>query len=68
MQSMNELLEIKKSRFKTQKALAEFIGVSQPTLSDWLSGEKKLSTKNVKKIEQLFGIPREQLRPDIYGN
>ena len=64
---MKKLLEIKNSRFKTQKEMAEFIGVSQPTLSNWLSGKVGISTANVKTIEKLFQIPREQLRPDIYG-
>jgi DNA-binding transcriptional regulator YdaS (Cro superfamily) len=68
MQSMKELLEIKNSSFKNQKEMADFIGVSQGSLSDWLSGEKRISPNNAKKIEKLFGIPRELLRPDIYGN
>jgi len=62
---MNELLALKNS-FKNQKEMADCIGVSQPTISAWLSGSEKISPKNVKKIEKLFGIPREQLRPDIY--
>jgi DNA-binding transcriptional regulator YdaS (Cro superfamily) len=51
----------------TQKDIAERVGVSQAAVSQWDSGEKKISPKNVKKIEKLFGISREQLRPDIYG-
>ena len=46
--------------------MAEAIGVSQATLSSWLSGVQKVSPDNVKKIESLFGISRKEIRPDIY--
>ena len=52
----------------TQAKAAGLIGVSTSAYSEWTLGTKKPSIKNIKKIEQLFGIPREQLRPDIYGN
>ena len=51
----------------TQAKAAGLIGVSTSVYSEWTLGQKRPSPKNVKKIEKLFGIPREQLRPDIYG-
>jgi DNA-binding transcriptional regulator YdaS (Cro superfamily) len=50
----------------TQAKAAGLIGVSTSIFCEWAQGKKKPSPINVKKIEKLFGIPREQLRPDIY--
>jgi DNA-binding XRE family transcriptional regulator len=58
---MRELLEIKQNRFKTEQALADFIGVSQPTINYWLSGEKVPSVKNANKLKALFGISLEKI-------
>jgi DNA-binding transcriptional regulator YdaS (Cro superfamily) len=63
---MKALIEIRNNRFKNQQQMAEAIGVSQATLSSWLSGVQKVSPNNVKKIESLFGISRKEIRPDIY--
>jgi DNA-binding transcriptional regulator YdaS (Cro superfamily) len=63
---MKALIEIRNNRFKNQQQMAEAIGVSQATLSSWLSGVQKVSPNNVKKIEALFGISRKEIRPDIY--
>jgi DNA-binding transcriptional regulator YdaS (Cro superfamily) len=50
----------------TQVKAADLIGVSTSAYSEWTLGKKKPSLKNVKKIEKLFGIPREKIRPDLY--
>ena len=63
---MNIFLKISNDTGSQAKA-AGLIGVSTSAYSAWVVGEKKISPKNAKKIEKLFGIPREQLRPDIYG-
>jgi DNA-binding transcriptional regulator YdaS (Cro superfamily) len=63
--SMNIFLTIS-NEAGTQAKAAGLIGVSTSAYSAWVVGEKKPSIKNTKKIEKLFGIPREQLRPDIY--
>lgn len=63
MRSIQELA----STFKTQKEFGEAIGVSQSMVSDLLKGNKRLSPKNCKAIEAKFGIPRADLRPDIYA-
>ena len=62
---MNIFLKISNIAGNQAKA-ADLIGVSTSAYSAWVVGNKKISPKNVKKIEKLFGIPREQLRPDIY--
>jgi len=51
----------------TQQAIADALGVTQSAVCQWDAGKKKISPDKAKEIEKLFGIPREQLRPDIYG-
>ena len=58
---MRELLEIKQNRFKTDLALAKYVGVSQPTINYWLSGKKVPSVKNANKLKDLFGISLEKI-------
>lgn len=53
--------------FTTQYEMAMAVGVSQPTVNGWLKGNKKPSFKVAKRIEERFGIPKENIRPDIYG-
>jgi len=43
------------------------LGLSESVVSEWLSEIKKPSVENAKNIERLFGIPREEIRPDIFG-
>jgi DNA-binding transcriptional regulator YdaS (Cro superfamily) len=44
------------------KKLADGIGLSISTVSLW----KMIPPKHVLAIEKLTGIPREELRPDLY--
>ena len=46
--------------------MAKTIGVTQPTLSAWLANKEKPGIKMAIRIEKLFGIPRDQIRPDIF--
>ena len=43
------------------------LGLAESVISDWLSETKKPSVKNAKLIQTLYGIPREEIRPDIFG-
>ena len=63
---MNRIQEIR-NQFKTQREMALALGVTQPAICQWLSGEKKVSLRYAIKIEKLTGIPREEIRPDIFG-
>lgn len=47
--------------------MAVALGVTQAAVCQWLSGEKKASPKIAVQMEKLTGIPREQIRPDIFG-
>lgn len=46
---------------KTQKEIATALGVSAPTVHDWLKGNKMPKMKNVQKLAALFGIKLSDL-------
>ena len=50
----------------TQASLAAQLGISPSTLSLILSGARQPGVALTKKIEAITGIPRHDLRPDIY--
>lgn len=45
------------------RALARALGINYQAIQSW----KEIPAKRVLEIEQATGIPREQLRPDLYG-
>ena len=45
-----------------QEKLADFLGISQPAISQW----RIVPVHHVLKIERLTGIQRQDIRPDIY--
>ena len=47
----------------SQRALARMIGVTHPAVALW----NRAPAKHVINIERATGIPREQLRPDLYS-
>jgi len=51
----------------SQEKACKALGVSTSTFSAWVLEQKKPSVENTKKIALLFGIPREEIRPDIFG-
>jgi DNA-binding transcriptional regulator YdaS (Cro superfamily) len=42
--------------------LADLLKISRAAVSSW----KHIPIKRLIEIEQLFGVPREQLRPDLF--
>ncbi len=50
----------------TDGAFAERIGVSDEAVRLWRHGIRKISPKMAKVISKLTGIPRHELRPDIW--
>lgn len=50
----------------SQSKLAQIVGRSQPTVSLWVKGDMKLPAECVLSVEAALGIPRYELRPDIY--
>lgn len=49
-----------------QSAFATAIGTSQQRISYLLKNQKALPAELVLKTEEVYGIPRHELRPDIY--
>jgi DNA-binding transcriptional regulator YdaS (Cro superfamily) len=50
-----------------QNALAEALGVYQSNIHYWLCLSKNgVKAEYVAKIERLTGVPRHQLRPDLW--
>lgn len=50
-----------------QEILAKHLGVPQSLISYWLNKAKRgVPAERVPAIEDITGIPRHELRPDIY--
>lgn len=54
------------ARVRSQAALALIVGVTQQTVSGWCRKNKPLPAEHVLGVEAATGIPKEELRPDIY--
>lgn len=46
---------------KTQKEIADIIGVSAPTLNEWVSGKKFPRIDKIQKLADYFGILKSDL-------
>ncbi|SXF83140.1 MULTISPECIES: transcriptional regulator [Klebsiella] len=42
--------------------------VKQQQVWNWLNREKRPSVKQAKNIEEVTGVPKEKLRPDVFQN
>lgn len=51
-------------RAGSQASLAKAIGVTQQTVSNWLKA--KTAAEYVLAIERATGVPRHEIRPDVY--
>lgn len=49
----------------TQKKLAKETGISTSTISNYVSGARNISKRNLKKIADYFDIPEERLERSI---
>lgn len=49
-----------------QAALARMCDLAQPTVWSWLHRTRQVTPEHVLKVEAATGIPKEDLRPDIY--
>ena len=53
MNCIRRLIELKNA---PQKELAIFVGVSQPTVSEWIHGKKDPSGERLDKVAEFFGV------------
>ena len=47
-------------------ALARRIGVTPSAVTNWAKSVKRISPQNAIRIENVTGIPREEIRPDLF--
>lgn len=52
---------------KTQKELADIIGVSAPTFNEWVSGKKFPRIDKIQKLADYFGVLKSDLIEDKSG-
>lgn len=55
------LKEVLKSKGVKQNYLAQRIGVSTVTLSNWVNGKSAPSKKNLEKLSELLNVPIKDL-------
>lgn len=48
------------------KEVADIFGVDISTIIRWENGEVPLPAKRLKEFEEVTGIPRQDLRPDLF--
>ena len=46
-------------------ALANALGVSAPTVSEWIVGKRRVPLERCPAIELLTGVSKKELRPDV---
>jgi DNA-binding transcriptional regulator YdaS (Cro superfamily) len=52
-------------RLKSQRALAELMGVTQPTIGGWLW--EKITAERAIELETKTGVSRRVIRPDLFA-
>jgi DNA-binding transcriptional regulator YdaS (Cro superfamily) len=51
------------ARIGGQRELAKQLGITAAAISQW----RRVPVTRVNDVERILGIPRERLRPDIFG-
>lgn len=63
---MSDLKQILRDRGIRQKAVAERLGVSEATVSQWLGEQGRVPAEQARAIADKFGIEPELIRPDLW--
>jgi len=61
-----KILQQIKNNFGTQKKMAESLGLSQSTVSDWMTGAKPMSPKSINAVAKKIGVDRGELFKEVY--
>lgn len=64
--SRYQALQNVRSYFANQEEMAKCFGITQATVSRWLTQSKQMPAEHVLRAEAVTGISRHFLRPDIY--
>lgn len=64
---MNPIEQYRKGAGLSREQIAAEIGVDPVTVWRWENGKVLVPTERLAKIESVTGIPRQKLRPDIFG-
>lgn len=65
---MKELRTYRKKHNLSCAALGELLGVTRVTVFRWEDGTRRIGLSVLGKVAEVTGIPREKLRPDIFGD
>ncbi len=63
---MTDLKQLFRASGKRQRDIAEAVGRSEGAVSQWVSGERDIPADLVLRVEEVTGIPRHRLRPDLW--
>ena len=61
----DNILKLLKDKHMTQHALAARIGVHDPTLSKWMTGQRQPSSYALYRISKVLGVTMEDLMEGI---
>lgn len=64
---MNALSKFRKSKGLTQEQVADILGTTKATVSRWESEKRRPDPATTVEIERKLGIPRHELRPDLFS-
>ena len=59
--SVNRVKELRTAAGMTQKALADQLGVTVPTVSKWELGQRTPELERVFRMTLIFGVPIEEI-------
>jgi sulfate adenylyltransferase subunit 2 len=63
---MPDLKPLFRASGKSQREIAVAVSRSEGAVSQWVSGERDIPAELVVKVEEITGIPRYRLRPDLW--
>lgn len=58
---MTTLRELRQSRFLEQRELAQLMGVSEASISNWETGKKRPRLSHIRKLAELLGVPPKDI-------
>ena len=67
MGKLTALRKFRVDRSMSQAQLGQEFGVAAETVYRWEKGRRKIGLRLLPLVSQFTGIPREELRPDVYG-